>query len=217
MGIINLTPDSFFEGSRVPTDKKSVLLEASKKIKEGADFLDLGGYSTRPGAENISIEEEINRVIPAILEIKNSFPETLISIDTFRSIIAKKCIENGACIVNDISAGSMDTRMFKTIAKLQVPYIIMHMQGTPKNMQSNPTYNDIVNEVLFYFSKKIVELRDLGVNDIITDVGFGFGKTLEHNYHLLKNLSLFKNLEVPILAGVSRKSMLFNWRESYRE
>jgi len=208
MGILNITPDSFFDGGKynVPSH---IISQVEKMLNEGATFIDVGAYSSRPGAKHISEEEELNRILPVIQLLAKEFSDIIISVDTFRSKIAEHCIDNGASLVNDISAGSMDSNMFITIAKLQVPYIIMHMQGTPKNMQSNPTYNDIVNEVLFYFSKKIVELRDLGVNDIITDVGFGFGKTLEHNYHLLKNLSLFKNLEVPILAGVSRKSMLF--------
>ena len=208
MGILNITPDSFFDGGKynVPSH---IISQVEKMLNEGATFIDVGAYSSRPGAKHISEEEELNRILPVIQLLTKEFSDILISADTFRSKIAEHCIDNGASLVNDISAGSMDSNMFITIAKLQVPYIIMHMQGTPQNMQSNPTYDDIVNEVLFYFSKKIVELRDLGVNDIITDVGFGFGKTLEHNYHLLKNLSLFKNLEVPILAGVSRKSMLF--------
>jgi len=208
MGILNITPDSFFDGGKynVPSH---IISQVEKMLNEGATFIDVGAYSSRPGAKHISEEEELNRILPVIQLLAKEFSDILISVDTFRSKIAEHCIDNGASLVNDISAGSMDSNMFITIAKLQVPYIIMHMQGTPQNMQSNPTYDDIVNEVLFYFSKKIVELRDLGVNDIITDVGFGFGKTLEHNYHLLKNLSLFKNLEVPILARVSRKSILF--------
>jgi len=208
MGILNITPDSYFDGGKynVPSH---IISQVEKMLNEGATFIDVGAYSSRPGAKHISEEEELNRILPVIQLLAKEFSDIIISVDTFRSKIAEHCIDNGASLVNDISAGSMDSNMFITIAKLQVPYIIMHMQGTPQNMQSNPTYDDIVNEVLFYFSKKIVELRDLGVNDIITDVGFGFGKTLEHNYHLLKNLSLFKNLEVPILAGVSRKSMLF--------
>jgi len=208
MGILNITPDSFFDGGKYNVPSQ-IISQVEKMLNEGATFIDVGAYSSRPGAKHISEEEEMNRILPVIQLLTKEFSDILISADTFRSKIAEHCIDNGASLVNDISAGSMDSNMFKTIAKLQVPYIIMHMQGTPQNMQSNPTYDDIVNEVLFYFSKKIVELRDLGVNDIITDVGFGFGKTLEHNYHLLKNLLLFKNLEVPILAGVSRKSMLF--------
>jgi len=208
MGILNITPDSFFDGGKYNVPSQ-IISQVEKMLNEGATFIDVGAYSSRPGAKHISEEEELNRILPVIQLLTKEFSDIIISADTFRSKIAEQCISNGASLINDISAGSMDSNMFKTIAKLQVPYIIMHMQGTPQNMQSNPTYNDIVNEVLFYFSKKIVELRDLGINDIITDVGFGFGKTLEHNYHLLKNLSLFKNLDVPILAGISRKSMLF--------
>lgn len=208
MGILNITPDSFFDGGKynVPTQ---ILLQVDKMLNEGATFIDVGAYSSRPGAKHISEEEELSRILPVIQLLTKEFPGIIISADTFRSKIAEQCIDKGVSLVNDISAGSLDNNMFKTIAKLQVPYIIMHMKGAPQNMQTNPIYKDIVSEVLFYFSKKIAELRDLGVNDIITDVGFGFGKTLENNYQLLKNLALFKNLEVPILTGVSRKSMLF--------
>lgn len=208
MGILNITPDSFFDGGKY-SNSASIILQVDKMLKDGATFIDVGAYSSRPGAKHISEEEELNRIIPVIQLLKNEFPDILLSADTFRSEVAEQCIKNGACIINDISAGSMDTNMFATIAKIQVPYIIMHMQGSPQNMQNNPTYNNIVQEVLFYFSKKISELRDLGVNDIISDVGFGFGKTTDHNYELLNNLALFKNLDVPMLVGVSRKSMLY--------
>ena len=208
MGILNITPDSFFDGGKY-SNSASIILQVDKMLKDGATFIDVGAYSSRPGAKHISEEEELNRIIPVIQLLKNEFPDISLSADTFRSEVAEQCIKNGACIINDISAGSMDTNMFATIAKIQVPYIIMHMQGSPQNMQNNPTYNNIVQEVLFYFSKKISELRDLGVNDIISDVGFGFGKTTDHNYELLNNLALFKNLDVPMLVGVSRKSMLY--------
>lgn len=208
MGILNITPDSFFDGGSYKNDK-AIISKVEKMLIEGATFIDIGAYSSRPGAKHISEQEELERILPVAKMLVKEFPEILISIDTFRSIIAKKCIENGACIVNDISAGSMDTRMFKTIAKLQVPYIIMHMQGTPQNMQVNPAYKNVVTDILYYFSEKIYELRALGVNDIIADVGFGFGKTIDQNYTLLKNLELFKNLEIPTLAGLSRKSMLY--------
>jgi len=208
MGILNITPDSFFDGGKHNTPD-AIIFQVEKMLNEGATFIDVGAYSSRPGAKHISEEEEMSRILPIIKLLTKTFPSILISVDTFRSNVAKQCVENGACLINDISAGDLDTSMFSTIAKLQVPYIIMHMQGSPQNMQSNPTYNDIVKDVLFYFSKKIAELRALGVNDIITDVGFGFGKTLEHNYKLLANLELFKNLEVPMLAGLSRKSMLY--------
>lgn len=208
MGILNITPDSFFDGGSYKNDK-AIISKVEKMLIEGATFIDIGAYSSRPGAKHISEQEELERILPVVKMLVKEFPEILISIDTFRSIIAKKCIENGACIVNDISAGSMDTRMFKTIAKLQVPYIIMHIQGTPQNMQVNPAYKNVVTDILYYFSEKIYELRALGVNDIIADVGFGFGKTIDQNYTLLKNLELFKNLEIPTLAGLSRKSMLY--------
>ena len=208
MGILNITPDSFFDGGSYKNDK-AIISKVEKMLIEGATFIDIGAYSSRPGAKHISEQEELERILPVAKMLVKEFPEILISIDTFRSIIAKKCIENGACIVNDISAGSMDTRMFETIAKLQVPYIIMHIQGTPQNMQVNPAYKNVVTDILYYFSEKIYELRALGVNDIIADVGFGFGKTIDQNYTLLKNLELFKNLEIPTLAGLSRKSMLY--------
>jgi dihydropteroate synthase len=208
MGILNITPDSFFDGG-THNNTTQILHKVDKMLNEGATFIDVGAYSSRPGAKHISEEEELTRILPVIELIIKEFPTSLISVDTFRSNVASACIEKGACMVNDISAGNLDPTMFFTIAKYQVPYIIMHMQGTPQNMQIKPTYNNIINEVLFYFSKKIAELRALSVNDIIADVGFGFGKTLEHNYQLLANLNLFKNLDIPLLAGVSRKSMLF--------
>jgi dihydropteroate synthase len=213
MGILNLTPDSFFEGSRVPTDKKSVLEEAEKKIKEGADFLDLGGYSTRPGAADISIEEEIARVIPAIAEIKKNFPDTLISVDTFRSQVAKAAIEAGAELVNDISAGNLDLEMLPLVAKLGIPYIAMHLKGTPQTMQSETTYTDLVPDVLAYFSEKVKQFSKIGIKDVIIDPGFGFSKTREQNFELLRNLSSFKRLGLPILVGVSRKSMIYKTLE----
>ncbi len=209
MGIINLTPDSFFEGSRVSIDKNSVLFEAEKKIREGADFLDLGGYSTRPGAANLSIEEEINRVIPAILEIKQSFPETLISIDTFRSEVAKAGIEAGADLVNDISAGNLDPQMLPLIGQLGVPYIAMHMRGTPQTMQNETAYSDLISEVLSYFASKVEQFAKFGIKDVIIDPGFGFAKTSAQNFELLRQLSSLKRLGLPVLAGISRKSMIY--------
>ncbi len=213
MGILNLTPDSFFEGSRVPTDKKSVLMEAEKKIKEGADFLDLGGYSTRPGAAEISIEEEITRVIPAISEIKKNFPNTLLSVDTFRSQVAKAAIEAGAELVNDISAGNLDPEMLPLVAKLGVPYVAMHLKGTPQTMQQETNYSDLVPDVLAYFSKKVKQFSELGIKDAILDPGIGFAKTREQNFELLRNLSSLKRLGLPILVGVSRKSMIYKTLE----
>jgi len=208
MGILNITPDSFYDGGKFNSDK-DILAQAEKMLNDGATFIDVGGYSSRPNALYISEEEELKRVTPVIELLIQELPDILISIDTFRSNIVKECINNGACMVNDISAGAMDSEMFSTIAKLQVPYIMMHMQGTPQNMQRNPIYKDIVHEIILYFSNKISQLRALGVNDIIIDVGFGFGKTLEQNYTLLNELALFKNLDLPIVTGISRKSMLY--------
>ncbi|MCF6347157.1 MAG: dihydropteroate synthase [Flavobacteriaceae bacterium] len=208
MGILNITPDSFYDGGKFNSDK-DILNQTEKMLSEGATFIDVGAYSSRPSAQHISEEEELKRITPVIELLSKKFPDILISIDTFRSNVVKECINNGACMINDISAGSMDDNMFSTIAKLQVPYIMMHMQGTPQNMQNNPTYEDIVHEIILYFSNKISQLRVLGINDIIIDVGFGFGKTLEQNYKLLNELALFKNLDLPILTGISRKSMLY--------
>jgi len=208
MGILNCTPDSFFDGGKY-NSATAIVNQVEKMLSEGATFIDIGAYSSRPGAKHISEEEELNRILPVIKLLVSEFPAILISVDTFRSNVAEQCIHQGACIINDISAGDMDLNMFPMIAKLQVPYIMMHMQGTPQNMQQNPTYENVVTDVLYYFSKKIAELHNLGVNDIITDVGFGFGKTVSHNYELLKHLALFKNLEAPMLAGLSRKGMLY--------
>ena len=208
MGILNITPDSFFDGGK-HQNEESIILHVEKMLLEGATFIDVGAYSSRPGSKHISEEEELSRITPIIKLLVSSFPDILISVDTFRSSVAEQCVGLGASLVNDISAGSIDEKMFSTIARLQVPYIIMHMQGTPRTMQKNPTYDDVVKDVMFYFSKKLCELRDLGVNDIISDMGFGFGKTLVHNYELLNNLELFQHLEIPMLVGLSRKSMLF--------
>lgn len=207
MGILNLTPDSFFDGG-IYQNEKSIIEKAAKMMNEGATFIDVGAYSSRPNAIHISEEEELKRLIPTLKLLFKTFPELLISIDTFRSKVALASIENGACMINDISAGEMDEKMFETVAKLQVPYILMHMKGTPQNMYKNPTYENIILEIMSYFSEKIYQLRKLGLNDLIIDVGFGFGKTLEHNYQLLQNLDYFKHLNIPILTGISRKSML---------
>jgi len=208
MGILNITPDSFFDGGKY-NNPSEIINQVEKMMNDGATFIDVGAYSSRPGAKHISEEEELNRILPVIKLLIKEFPNILISADTFRSSIAEKCIHNGACIINDISSGSMDKNMFSIVAKLKVPYIMMHMQGTPQNMQKNPNYNNVVTDILYYFSNKIKELLSLGVNDVITDVGFGFGKTIEQNYELLKQLGLFKNLNVPTLVGLSRKSVLF--------
>ncbi len=210
MGILNLTPDSFYDGGKYRSEKE-ILLQTEKMIVEGATFIDIGAYSSRPGAKHIGEEEELSRLIPVLEIILQEFPTVLISIDTFRSKVARRSIETGACMINDISAGNLDNQMFTTIAKLQVPYIIMHMKGNPKNMQNKVDYDHLINDIIYYFSKKINELRALNVNDIIIDAGFGFSKTLDQNYELLANLNLFKNLELPILTGISRKSMLYKY------
>lgn len=207
MAIINLTPDSFYGGSRVNV-KDELFLKVESFIKEGATFIDLGAYSSRPGALNISAQEEIDRLLPAVEEINKQFPQALISIDTFRADVAEKAINAGAHLVNDIAAGNLDDNMFATVAKLGVPYIMMHMKGTPQNMQQNPVYGNLIEEVLNYFLEKIDTLKKLGIKDMIIDPGFGFAKTLAHNYELLSNMEALTVLELPILVGVSRKSMI---------
>ena len=208
MGILNITPDSFFDGGKY-SNAKAIVVQAEKMLDEGATFIDVGAYSSRPGAHHITEEEELNRIVPVIELLVREFPEICISVDTFRSKVAKETINAGAAIVNDISGGKMDEFMFATIAELQVPYIVMHMQGTPQSMQLNPKYDDVVKEVISFFAEQLFKLRALKVNDVIIDVGFGFGKTIAHNFELLKKLDLFKSLDVPILTGVSRKSMLY--------
>lgn len=208
MGILNVTPDSFYDGGNYNLENE-ILARAKEIIDQGATLIDIGGYSSRPGAKHITLTEELERVIPAIRLILSKFPEALISVDTFRSQVARESIEAGACMINDISAGEMDSNMFETIRELQVPYCIMHMKGTPQNMQKNPSYKNVTEEVMYDLAKKVEQLHELGVNDIIIDPGFGFGKTIDHNYELLKNLSFFKNLNKAILIGVSRKSMIY--------
>ena len=207
MGILNVTPDSFFDGGKYKNEE-DIINQTIKMIDEGATIIDIGGYSSRPNAEHISEQEEVNRIIPIITLVRRIFPDILISVDTFRSNIAKTCIENGADIINDISGGTIDNKMYETIAQLDVPYILMHIKGTPQNMQEYPDYTDVVAEVTEYFSDKIKQLNQIGVKDIILDPGFGFGKTVDHNYHLLSSLDEFNELGLPILAGVSRKSMI---------
>jgi dihydropteroate synthase len=208
MGIINVTPDSFYDGGK-NNSVETAITKVRKHLKEGATVIDIGGYSSRPGADEVTEQEELNRTIPVIEAVLIAFPDTIISIDTFRSNVAKKAIEAGAAIINDISAGDLDENMFSVVAEKQVPYIIMHMQGIPKTMQNNPNYTNIIQEIMYYFSKKINALRKKGVNDIIIDPGFGFGKTLEHNYEILGKLNNLQLLNVPILAGISRKSMIY--------
>ena len=208
MGILNVTPDSFYKESR---DKSTsgTLEKAREMISFGATIIDIGGYSTRPGADDISIEEETERVIPIIEVLRAEFPEVLISIDTFRSHVAEKAILAGANIINDISGFEIDPKIVDVAAKYNVPYILMHMRGTPKTMQTMTDYKNIFKDVSLYFSKKIAELKKAGVNDIILDPGFGFAKTIEQNYELLNNLEAFQLFEKPILAGLSRKSMIY--------
>jgi len=208
MGILNLTPDSFYDGGKLSSEK-DIVSQAEKMITDGATFLDLGGYSSRPGAAFVSEEEELRRVLPVVSLILKEFPNVFLSIDTFRSNIAKQCIEGGAALINDISGGAMDDSMFEVIAKLQVPYIIMHMRGTPETMMLNTEYKDITKELLFYFSEKIAKVRSYGINDMIVDLGFGFSKTINQNFELLSNLELFKNLDTTLLVGISRKSMIY--------
>ena len=208
MGILNVTPDSFFENSRV-NDVLLLLEQAEKQIKEGATILDIGGVSTRPGAEMISEMAELNRILPAIRTIVRAFPEAIVSVDTFRASIARACINEGAHIINDISGGSLDDKMYETVADLNVPYILMHTKGTPQTMQSLAHYDDIALEILDYFIKRVGILRGLGVKDIILDVGFGFAKNTDQNFELLKKLPVFKILECPILAGISRKGLIW--------
>lgn len=207
MGILNITPDSFFDGGKYK-EEKHILSQVKSMISDGMSIIDIGGQSTRPGAKIISEKEEIDRVIPIIKLLKLNFESLIISVDTFRSKVAQKSIEAGAHLINDISGGTMDTNMFKTIGKLQVPYVLMHIKGTPENMQNNPSYSNVVTEVKTFFTEKIKQLHSYGVEDIILDPGFGFGKTTTHNYELLNNINQFKELGFPVLIGASRKSMI---------
>ncbi len=208
MGILNSTPDSFYSESR-KMDLDSLLTSAEVMLKQGATFLDIGGYSTRPGADDISEVEELERVLPAIKAILKKFPEALISIDTFRSKVAAEAIEAGAAMINDISAGSLDEKMMQVAADLQVPYIMMHMRGNPKTMKDLNEYKDLPQDLIYYFSEKINTALALGINDLIIDPGFGFAKNIPQNFELLSKLEVFKNLKMPILVGLSRKSTIY--------
>ena len=209
MGILNVTPDSFYAGSHGVTEGY-IIDRLHQIMNEGASIIDIGACSTRPGADEVSIEEEMSRLRMGLELIRKHRPDAIVSVDTYRADVAKMCVEEyGAAIINDISAGQMDGQMFTTIARLGVPYIIMHMKGTPKDMQVNPQYDHFLKEVFYYFSEKVQRLRDLGVKDIIIDPGFGFGKTLEHNYELMNHLEEFALFELPLLVGVSRKSMIY--------
>lgn len=208
MGIINITPDSFYSGSR-KTTIDDALMQADKMVNDGADFLDIGGYSTRPGAEEIDPEEELNRVIPVIEKISTRYPAVPVSVDTFRARVAKEAVDHGAAIVNDVSGGTIDGAMFITVAGLKVPYVLMHMRGTPQNMKNLAQYDNLVVDVMKELQEKIIKLQKLGINDIIVDPGFGFAKNIAHNFELLKNLTHFSSFKLPLLIGISRKSMIY--------
>jgi dihydropteroate synthase len=216
MGILNVTPNSFYDGGSF-NDEKSIVLQVEKMLGEGATFIDIGAYSSKPNAEFVSESEEIHRLVPIVQFVLKHFPKTILSIDTFRSKVVEIAVDNGACIINDISAGSLDQNMMQTVAKLQVPYIMMHMKGTPQTMQSLAHYEDIVKEMLFYFSEKVSRARSFGINDLIIDPGFGFAKTVEQNYEVLQKMELLKILELPVLVGVSRKSMIYKPLETTPE
>ena len=208
MGILNTTPDSFFDGGKYK-DEQSVLVQVEKMLTEGATFVDVGAYSSRPGAIVISAEEELQRILPIVRLLLGEFPEIILSIDTFRSTVAHSCLEAGAAMINDISAGKLDEQMLATIAKFKVPYSMMHLKGSPKTMQQQTDYKDLLGEVLFYFSERVAAARAMGIHDIIIDPGFGFAKTLEQNYVLLRSLDIFQTFNLPLLTGLSRKSMIY--------
>ncbi|TJY37268.1 dihydropteroate synthase [Pontimicrobium aquaticum] len=208
MGILNVTPDSFYDGGRHKNDA-SILNQVESMLNDGATFIDVGAYSSRPGADHVSETEELKRIIPIVKLLVAKFPDINLSIDTFRSQIAKECIETGAAIINDISAGKLDHKMIETVGELGVPYIMMHMKGAPQTMQQHTDYNDLIKDIIYYFSERIAEARAYKIHDIIIDPGFGFSKTLEQNYALLNKLELLNMLEQPILVGVSRKSMIY--------
>ena len=216
MGILNCTPDSFYDGGKYKSESQ-FLSQVEKMLSDGATFVDIGAYSSKPNAEFVSEDDELNRLLPVIELVLNSFPETIISVDTFRSKIAQKAIENGAAIVNDISAGNLDENMLEIVAKLQVPYIMMHMKGTPQTMQTLTQYDNICKEMLFYFSERVGKARSFGINDIIIDPGFGFAKTVEQNFEVMQKLELFQMLELPLLVGISRKSMIYKTLETTAE
>lgn len=208
MGILNITPDSFYDGGK-HTNEKKFLKHVERMLLEGATFIDVGAYSSKPNADFINEDEELSRVLPVVKLILKEFPDVLLSIDTFRSTIAKPCVDYGAALINDISAGIFDRRMMQTVAELHVPYIMMHMRGTPQTMQSLTSYDHLVKDILYYFSERITTARQLGIMDLMVDPGFGFAKTTEQNYALLNQLELFSLLELPILVGMSRKSMIY--------
>lgn len=208
MGILNVTPDSFYDGGRYK-DEKSILAQTEKMLDQGASFIDVGAYSSRPGAHVISEEEELQRILPIVELLIKEFPKILLSIDTFASKVAIECLNHGATLINDISAGRLDTEMLSVIAKYKAPYIMMHMRGIPQTMQQKTDYKNLITDILYYFSEKIEAAKTLGIVDIIIDPGFGFSKTLDQNFKLLQQLDIFQSLNLPILAGLSRKSMIY--------
>ncbi|AIM61133.1 dihydropteroate synthase [Cellulophaga lytica] len=208
MGILNLTPDSFYDGGSYKNET-DIVTKVEKMLVDGATFIDVGAYSSRPNAINISVNEEINRIVPVVQLLVKKFPGILLSIDTFRSAVAKVCLENGAALINDISAGNLDDKMMNVIAEYKVPYIMMHMRGTPETMQQLTEYTNVTLDIKQYFAKKLAQARALGIVDLVIDPGFGFAKTTEQNFNVLQNLDLFKTMNVPILAGISRKSMIY--------
>ena len=208
MGILNVTPNSFYDGGK-HKEINSIIHQVDKMLSEGADFIDIGAYSSKPSAEFVSEEEEIKRLVPIVKSLVETFPNIILSVDTFRANVAKAAVENGVAMVNDISAGLLDDKMLETVAQLKVPYIMMHMRGNPQTMQSLTDYEDIVKEMIFYFSERIQKARSFGISDIVIDPGFGFAKTLEQNYEVLHKMELFEMLELPLLAGISRKSMIY--------
>lgn len=216
MGILNLTPNSFYDGGKY-LKEEALLQQVEKMVKEGADFIDVGAYSSKPNAEAVSEDEELFRLIPALEKVLHNFPELRISVDTFRANVANEAVQAGACIINDISAGSLDPNMLPTIATLQVPYIMMHMKGNPQTMQSLTQYENIMIDMNFYFSEKVALARSLGINDVIIDPGFGFAKTTEQNFEVLNRLELLQFHELPVLVGVSRKSMIYKTLDTTAE
>ncbi|MEQ8425679.1 MAG: dihydropteroate synthase [Cyclobacteriaceae bacterium] len=212
MGILNVTPDSFYDGGRYP-DEKSILLQVEKMLSEGADFIDVGGYSSRPGADDLSEREEIERIVPVIKSILKKFPGCVVSIDTFRTAVAKSALDEGALMINDISGGSLDPGMFNLVSEYRVPYILMHMKGTPQTMKSLASYDNLLKEITEYFQTRLSQLHQLGVADVILDPGFGFAKTVEQNFELLQQLEFLKILNKPVMVGVSRKSMIWKTLE----
>ena len=208
MGVLNLTPDSFYDGGKYNSED-AILAQVALMLNEGATFIDIGGSSSRQGSKMSSVEEEWNRIGKAITLIKLHFPEVLISVDTVYSVIAKRAVDSGACMINDVSAGLIDSRMIETVAALKVPYLMMHMKGLPENMQDNPVYDDVLKEIIDFFSKQLSLCRKVGITDILIDPGFGFGKTIEHNFELLSKLNLLKIVGLPVVAGLSRKGMIW--------